>query len=96
MAGTETTSYWDDLKQKGGAGLLDLALSWGKSKVIDVETLNSDRNIPDRNDLVNGSPTVAASDALGGTYNTSTSEWLKYGAFAIAGIAAVLLIKKVA
>lgn len=96
MASTDTTSFWDDLKQDGASGLLDLALSWGKSKVIDVETVNSDRNIPDQNDLVNGAPTVASSDALGGIYSNSPQTYLKYAAFAVAGVALVLLVKKVA
>lgn len=95
MADTQT-SFWDNLKQDGAKGILDLALGWGQSKLVDVEDRTSDRNIPDQNDLVNGNPAVASSDALGGSYTSApASQWMKYGAFALAGVAALVIAKKV-
>ncbi|WP_269619946.1 LPXTG cell wall anchor domain-containing protein [Zhongshania sp. BJYM1] len=87
---------WIGLAKQGASGLVDLILDYGKSKVIDVETTYSDRNIPDQNDLVNGSAGIASSDALGGTYGQATPQnWLMYAGFALAGVAALILIKKV-
>jgi len=89
-------SFYEKLLQQGAAGALDLVLGFAKSKAIDVETSNSDKNIPDQNDLVNGSASVASSDSLGGTYGQATPQnWMMYAGFALAGVAALILIKKV-
>lgn len=92
-----TVSAIDQIKDTGLSflnGLAGLGLKWGESKLIDVETSNSDYNIPDRNDLANGTAAQAAGDAFGGTYSTPPSEWLKYGAFALAGVALLVVVKK--
>ncbi len=64
MASTDGNTFLQDF----GRGLLDLTLDYGRTKLIDVETADSDRNIPDTNDLVNGDARIESSHTLGGAY----------------------------
>ena len=88
MASTSGENYWANFRDQ----LTGLAMDWGRSRLIDVETANDDRNMPDQADLRygwfggDGSGTVAAPGGI------PIVGWLLLGGAVIAG---AFLLKRV-
>lgn len=72
MAMTESSDLWSGAKNLLG-DIKDFALDYGRAKYIDVETTQSDRNIPDEADLREGYAPQTASNATGGVYAPSVA-----------------------
>lgn len=85
MASTSSTDFWTNLRDS----VTGLSLDYARSKFIDVETVDDDKNIPDQADLRYGAGTAAAAASIAG----SLLPLLLVGV-AVAG--AVILLRKVA
>lgn len=99
MASTDSSDIFSGIKSFAGDFLGDLknvAIDAARAKYVDVETVDSDRNIPDQADVRAGYAVQAASDATGGTFKPSFAGMTvgQWAGLSVAAVVGLVVLKK--